>query len=97
MRCSFSFSLSLATALIAGVPGLALAQAVNRVGGGIAGTALGGGTTPFQVPLLTGQGRFGAGTGGTGLGVGNATGGILDAPRAASGGAQAGSEPQAVV
>jgi hypothetical protein len=86
MRCSFS--LSLATALIVSVPGLALAQAVNRVGGGIAGTALGGGTTPFQVPLLTGQGRFGAGTGGTGLGVGNATGGILDAPRAASGGVQ---------
>ena len=38
--------------------------------------------------MLTGQGRFGAGTGGTGLGIGNATGGILDAPRAASGGVQ---------
>jgi hypothetical protein len=84
MRCSFS--LILATALIASIPGLALAQAVNRTGGGIAGTAFGGGTTPFQVPLLTGQGRFGAGTGGTELGVGNATGGSMGAPRAASGG-----------
>ena len=84
MHCSFS--LILATALIASVPGLAMAQAVNKAGGGVAGTAFGGGTTPFQVPLLTGQGRFGAGTGGTGLGVGNATGGIKDTPRAASGG-----------
>ena len=86
MRCSFS--LILATALIASITAHAHAQAINKAGGGVAGTALGGGTKPFQVPLLTGQGRLGAGTGGTGLGVGNATGGINGTPRAASGGVQ---------
>jgi hypothetical protein len=80
----------LAAAITANFPGHVLAQAiVNQKGGGIAGTAVGGGAkgliTP-QVPLATGTGRFGAGTGGTTQGVGNATGGINGFTRAGSGG-----------
>jgi len=92
-------SLVLAAAIIARFPGPGLAQQISinqKAGGkgvgrtgGIAGTAIGPGTTGLtvlQVPLATGRGRFGAGTGGTNLGVGNATGGISGATRAGSGG-----------
>jgi len=88
MRCRLS--LALAGVVAVSAPGHLAAQIVSRsAGGGIAGTALGGtvsGTRNFEVPLLTGQGRLGAGTGGTARGVGNATGGILGSPRAGTGG-----------
>jgi hypothetical protein len=86
----YRLSLALAAVITANFPGHLLAQAiVNQKFGGIAGTAIGGGAkgiTAPQVPLATGKGRFGAGTGGTTLGAGNATGGINGAPRAGSGG-----------
>jgi hypothetical protein len=88
MRCRLGFLL--AGVLAASAPGHAPAQVVTQKGGGgIAGTALGGttkGTTKFEVPLLNGQGRLGAGTGGTTRGAGNATGGTLGSPRAGTGG-----------
>jgi hypothetical protein len=88
MRCRLS--LILAGVLAASAPGQVSAQIVSKSGGGgVAGTALGGsvsGTSKFLVPLLNGQGRLGAGTGGTGRGAGNATGGILGSPRAGTGG-----------
>jgi hypothetical protein len=88
MRCRLS--LVLAGILALGAPGHVLAQVVTQKGGGgLAGTAFGGtvkGTTKTEVPLLTGQGRLGAGTGGTGRGAGNATGGITGFPRAGTGG-----------
>jgi len=88
MRCRLS--LLLAPAIIASFPGPILAQIfVNKKGGGIAGTAVGGGAkglTPPQAALATGNRRFGAGNGGTTQGVGNATGGINGATRAGSGG-----------
>ncbi len=82
-------NLALTGILAASAPGQVAGQTVNKTGGGIAGTALGGSATStakFTVPLLTGQGRLGAGTGGTRLGVGNATGGTLGSPRAGTGG-----------
>jgi hypothetical protein len=90
MRCRL-LSLALAGVLATGAPVHLAAQVVvsKSGGGGIAGTALGGsvsGTSRFQFPLLNGQGRLGAGTGGTGRGVGNATGGTMGSPRAGTGG-----------
>jgi hypothetical protein len=86
----YRLSLVLAAAITASFPGHVLAQlAANQKAGGIAGTAIGGGAkglTAPQIPLATGKGRFGAGTGGTTQGVGNATGGVSDGPRAGSGG-----------
>ena len=86
----YRLSLVLAAAIIVNFPGDLLAQIfVNQRAGGIAGTAIGGGAkgiTAPQVPLATGKGRFGAGTGGTSQGAGNATGGINGATRAGSGG-----------
>jgi hypothetical protein len=82
--------LALAAAIAASAPLHVTAQVVSKsAGGGIAGTALGGtvsGTSKFEIPLLNGQGRLGAGTGGTGRGAGNATGGTLGSPRAGTGG-----------
>jgi hypothetical protein len=89
MRCRL-LSLALAAAIAPSAPGHVLAQVISKSGGGgIAGTALGGtvsGTTKFEVPLLSGQGRLGAGTGGTGRGAGNATGGTAGFARAGTGG-----------
>ncbi len=89
MRCRIGFLL--AGVLAASAPGQLAAQVVvsKSGGGGVAGTALGGsanGNPKIQFPLLNGQGRLGAGTGGTGRGVGNATGGTLGSPRAGTGG-----------
>ncbi len=86
----YRLSFALAAAIAASFPLPVLAQViVNQKGGGIAGTAIGGGAKGLkasQVPLATGKNRFGAGTGGTGLGVGNATGGTSAATLAGSGG-----------
>ncbi|MGH6839826.1 MAG: hypothetical protein ACREDT_13720 [Methylocella sp.] len=92
----YRLTLAVAAALVGGSSIAANAQApaaqapvtINTRGGGVAGTAFGGavGIAPQQIPLLTGKGRFGAGTGGIQLGVGNVTGGINDSPRAGTGG-----------
>lgn len=86
----YRLSLVLAAAITANFPAHVRAQiVVNQRTGSIAGTGIAGGAkglSPPQVPLATGKGRFGAGTGGTSLGVGNATGGIDGATRAGSGG-----------
>lgn len=94
-------TLALAAAFFGGSTILAHAQApvVKQAGegnqahvgkklGGIAGTGIGtaAGITANQVPLATGKGHVGAGTGGTGTGIGNATGGTKDAARAGTGG-----------
>lgn len=95
-------SMAVAAALIGGSMVPAVAQVpeapvnANRVpaivigkGGIIAGTALGGAAGALQqkqANVFLGTGHIGAGTGGTGLGIGNATGGIVDAPRAGTGG-----------
>ena len=61
---------------------------INRGGTGLAGTGFGAAVeiAPRQIPLLTGRGHIGAGTGGTGGGVGNASGGINGTTRAGTGG-----------
>jgi hypothetical protein len=89
MQCRLT--LVVVAAFVGGCPDLCVAQApvnINAKGAGVAGTGFGGavGIKRQQVPLVTGKGRFGVGTGGLELGVGNVTGGINDSPRAGTGG-----------
>ncbi len=76
---------------LAQAPGIAPAlspASISKRAGGIAGTGFGtpAGIQPRSIPLLTGRGHIGAGTGGIGGGVGNATGGINGTTRAGTGG-----------